>query len=171
MPRLHYCLAILLLLSPPVARADDTATSSTTTGTTADPRPRFRMQRAESPQGAGAKTSPLGAPQGAGAKMTPVSAPQGAGAKVTPMSATEGQGKYQIKRMSDLHQDTGGTAGASTTNAGSGIGIGLGGSQRRPADTSKGQASSTAAPGLHGSASFRGGRPIGGGTKHSTSAP
>ena len=135
-------------------------------GTTTDARSRLRVQRAGGSAGAGVKTTPVGSPQGAGAKMTPVSAPQGAGAKMTPMSAKEGQGKYQIKRMSELNQETGSTAGASTTGAGPSIGVG--GSQRQPA-ASGNSSSSSAAPTLRGTP-FRSGRPIGGGTQTSTSS-
>ena len=153
---LFYCLA--------GASAVPATAETSAGGTTTDARSRVRVQRAGGSAGAGVKTTPVGAPQGAGAKMTPVSASQGAGAKMTPMSAKEGQGKYQIKRMSELNQETGGTAGASTTGAIPGIG--LGGSQRQPA-ASGSSSSSSAAPTLRGTP-FRSGRPIGGGTSSST---
>ena len=164
MPRWISVVLLSCCLASPVAGVASAGTSAG--GTTTDARSRLRVQRASGSAGAGVKTTPVGSPQGAGAKMTPVSTPQGAGAKVTPMSAKEGQGKYQIKRMSELNQETGSTAGASTT--GVGPSIGLGGSQRQPI-TSSNPSSSSAAPTLRGTP-FRSGRPIGGGTQTSTSS-
>lgn len=162
MSRLPGCLlSCLLLLAAPAARADDAAASSA-----ADPRARFRVQRA-----AGS--------QGAGAKMTPV----GAGGE---------QGKYRIKRMSELNEGAQGdgvtgaaaaagtpryhiqslqAAGASAGNAAAGTGpvIGLDGGQRGAAAASDDQSASRHAPGLHGT-SFRGDRPVGSWIRPETTA-
>ena len=129
--------------SPPAATAGAT--------TTADPRSRFRMQRVEGPQGAGAK-------------MTPVGATQGAGAKMTPASVKESRGAYRVQRVSDLNTGTPQNTATATAAGGMGSSIGLPSGQRRSSNTSG------AAPALNAT-SFRGGRAIGGGTKSSPSSP